>query len=451
MLIPALRYAIKLLLIAIGTILLILLIAVSPVDHTPPSEQEFYGRMNRLLDALDTVDIPKPTNGIQVGFAKENITPSYPTAMAGSGLRKLHFEGVRDSIYVRAIVFMNGTTSVAVVSLDMLLVPPEVTLLLKSKLNEIGFGLENVYLSATHTHSSIGNWAKRLSGRLYSGPYDQGLVQFVTDKTIQAIHNAKVNALPARLSAGAIPVSNIVYNRVTDEGSVDSLFRVIEMVRTDSSRLVLASFTGHPTCNLSTSVNISRDYPGVFVDGLEHHGYAFAMFVAGAVGSHGCRGPDRGTPLINYVGEALVTALLNHRGTLSPVPDSTLFMVRVPLELGEAQFKISKDWRIRPWLFRLAFGSYPAELAGLRIGGLLLLGAPCDFSGELMPPIDSAANKYGMQAMVTSFDGNYIGYITRDDWYDVDHYETRLMNWYGPGNGSYLTRCMIKLVKILSR
>src|SRR5690606_42076053 len=48
----------------------------------------------------------------------------------------------------------------------------------------------------------------------------------------------------------------------------------------------------------------------------------------------------------------------------------------------------------------------------------MLLGTPCDFSGELMPPIDSAARAHGMNAMVTSFNGQYIGYITADQWYD---------------------------------
>ena len=37
----------------------------------------------------------------------------------------------------------------------------------------------------------------------------------------------------------------------------------------------------------------------------------------------------------------------------------------------------------------------------------------------------------------TSFDGSYVGYITEDSHYDLNRYETRVMNWYGPQNGQY--------------
>jgi hypothetical protein len=48
--------------------------------------------------------------------------------------------------------------------------------------------------------------------------------------------------------------------------------------------------------------------------------------------------------------------------------------------------------------------------------------------------------------MVTSFNGGYIGYITPVKYYDVDHYETRTMNWYGPGTGEYIVTCQQKMM-----
>jgi Neutral/alkaline non-lysosomal ceramidase, N-terminal len=435
-----------------AAVLLFALSAVVPIDHTPYTQQDFYSSMDQNLQEFAATKIPAAKNGFEVGIAKENITPSYPTAMAGSGLRRYHFQSVHDSIYVRTMVFSNGSTSVALVSLDMLLVPPELTHLLEDKLTPIGFNLGNTYLSATHTHSSIGNWGKHLAGRLYTGPYDDALIHFIADKVVQSVAEANSSLLRARIRTGTIPISNLLYNRLAGKaGRIDSLLRVIEIYRIDSSRLVLASFTGHPTCDRSNSLELSRDYPGVFVDALEAGDYTFAIFVAGAVGSHGCLGPDRGPQMVNYVGNKLAADFLRSQNLLHGVSDSTLFMARIPLELGKPQFKISEGWCIRPWLYELAFGTYHADLAALRIGSILMIGTPCDFSGELMGPIDSVAMHFGVHAMVTSFNGNYIGYITEDKWYDMDHYETRLMNWYGPGNGAYLTECVIKLVKVLSQ
>ena len=45
--------------------------------------------------------------------------------MAGYGARKgADFEGIHDSIWVRAVVFDNGKTLSAYVSMDLLIVPP---------------------------------------------------------------------------------------------------------------------------------------------------------------------------------------------------------------------------------------------------------------------------------------------------------------------------------------
>ncbi len=67
---------------------------------------------------------------------------------------------MHDSIYVRSLVIDNGTQRVAIVSADLLIIPPTVTALLEMELPTIGFTLDNTYLGATHSHNSIGNWAK---------------------------------------------------------------------------------------------------------------------------------------------------------------------------------------------------------------------------------------------------------------------------------------------------
>ena len=56
------------------------------------------------------------------------------------------------------------------------------------------------------------------------------------------------------------------------------------------------------------------------------------------------------------------------------------------------------------------------------------------------------AQARGLQVMVSSFNGGYIGYVTPRQYYDIDHYETQLMNWYGPGTGEYLMTCLEMLI-----
>jgi neutral ceramidase len=436
----------------LAIIILFVFVSVIPVDRTPVHTTDFYQTMQNKLAAIEDHAIPTPQKNFTVGYAKVNLTPTYKTSTAGYGKRRgALFTSVHDSIYVRTMVISNGTEKIALVTMDMLIVPPVVTGLLKTKLPAIGFDLSHVYLSATHTHNSIGNWAPGLVGKIYAGSFDEALTEFIAGKILKSIVQADNTLMSAKIKAGTIPVANAVNNRLADkEGSVDSLLRVIEVTRTDSSRLVLTSFTAHATCLFSRDLQLSRDYPGKLVDELEKNGYTFAMFMAGAVGSHGCEGPSDGWERIEYLGKHIAHTMIDNKNSLKPVTDSTLTMINVPLELGEPQVKVLKNWRVRPWLFRAFFGDYPSSLTALRIGDVIMLGTPCDFSGELTHPIDSVAQHLGLRAMVTSFNGGYIGYITRDKFYDRDHYETQIMNWFGPGNGAYLSEDLIKMMAALS-
>jgi neutral ceramidase len=439
----------------LGIILLLVILFVAasvvPVDRTLPEEQPFYKVMAERLDSLQNYPIARATKGFSIGFAKVNLTPSMKTATAGYGNRKGKlFTTVHDSLYVRAIVIDNGVQRVAIVSADLLIIPPTVTALLATELPAIGFSLNNTYLGAIHTHNSIGNWGEGATRFIY-GAYNDSIVHFITSRITTAIAHASKNMLPSKIKAGEIPVGSAVRNRLDGEnGKVDSLLRVVEAHRSDSSKLLLMSYTAHATCLYSKDLELSRDYPGKLVDEVESNGYAFSMFLAGAVASHGTGAPEYGWSCIDWMADQITTKFLTDKSLLRDVNDSSLVMVRIPLALGNPQVKVFKDWRIRPWLFRTAFGEYPAHLTALRFGDLVMLGTPCDFSGELTHALDSVAAQAKLHTMVTSFNGGYIGYITVDQYYDRNHYETRLMNWYGRGNGSYLSFCLRKLIEAVS-
>lgn len=436
----------------IGVIVfLILLVAVSiaPVDRTDVKTLASYEVMMERLDTL-VIDFPEASNRFSVGYGKTNITPPKPIATAAYGKRRgKPYHTVHDSIYVRAMVIDNGPVRVAIVSADLLIIPPTVTQVLPSKLAAIGFSLDNTFLGATHSHNSIGHWGEGATRFIY-GPYDPEVVEFLADAIVESIVQAKGHLLPSELRSGAIAIPQAVENRLIDGGNEDPYLRALEIHRSDSSKLVLATFAAHATCLSQSTLELSRDYPGMLVDELESRDYDFAMFMAGAVGSHKGSAPSNDWSCMAWMADVITAEFFKSRDTFLPIEDSTMGMVRVPLALSPPQVKITEDWKVRGWLFRAAFGEYDAFITALRLGDLVMLGTPCDFSGEYHQSLDSLAHRKGLKTMVTSFNGGYIGYLTPEKYYDVNHYETRLMNWYARGTGDYVKESLEKLMSAVS-
>jgi hypothetical protein len=85
-----------------------------------------------------------------------------------------------------------------------------------------------------------------------------------------------------------------------------------------------------------------------------------------------------------------------------------------------------------------------------RIINIVFSGTPCEFSGELIPEIKAGINQPKLDLIITSFNGGYIGYITKDCWYDLKEYETFIMNWFGPNNGQYFVNIIQNLINIIT-
>ncbi|MEO5599689.1 MAG: neutral/alkaline non-lysosomal ceramidase N-terminal domain-containing protein [Cyclobacteriaceae bacterium] len=444
-----LRYILLTIFGIVGFVILFIVFSVGPVDRTPVMSLPAYKLMMNRLDTLD-IHPTKAKRGFSVGFAKVNITPSKPIATAGYGKRLgKPYVTVHDSIFVRTMVVENGSQRVAIVSADLLIIPPTVTRIVESKLQQIGFNLNNTYLSATHSHNSIGHWGEGATKFIY-GTYQDSVVQFIADGIVTSIEEATANLLPSMLKVGAISLPQAIENRLIDGGKEDPLLRALEVHRQDSSKLILLSYGAHATCLSQGTLELSRDYPGMLVDGLEAKDYAFAMFLAGGVGSHKGSSPDANWDCVSWMAEEISEGFMAQRSSLQTMTDSSLLMKKIPLALSDPQVKLNPQWKLRSWVFRSAFGEYKSYLTVLRIGDLVMLGTPCDFSGEFNASLDSLARAHGVRAMVTSFNGGYIGYVTPGKYYDLDHYETQLMNWYAPGTGDYIKKCLEKLIVAVS-
>lgn len=445
-----LRITLKVFLVITGLLMVIAVSTISLVDRTPVQHSEEYRTTLSRLDSIVSNKSSDTTRVLSAGFSKVSITPDHPTATAGYGKRRgRQFSHIEDSLFVRTIVITNGREKVAIVSADMLIIPPLVNLQLSRRLNEIGFAFDDVMLGATHTHNGVGNWGEGATQLLY-GDYEQGVVDFLTNAILESIRRAAEDVRVSQLSHGSVRLDDVVENRLVDGGPEDAYLRTITIQRCDSTRGLLMNFAAHATCLFAKDMQLSADYPGKLISLMEKD-FDFVAFMAGAVGSHKSEAPEGGKECIDWTASKVAAGMRSPDYSEVAVRGSDIWSQRVPLELPDPQIKIYGHFKIRSWVFRQAFGEYPAGVNLIRVGDVVLIGAPCDFSGEFSSGIDSVGLRLGVTPIVSSFNGGYVGYITPQKRFDADHYETQLMNWYPPGMGEYLRDVMIGLMEKSSR
>lgn len=439
--------------IGVFLLLLIAVIAtmITTMDQTPYKKMAYYQEWKGLVGKVkeDSLHV----GGYKVGWAKVNITPTSPGPMAGYGNRRgRHFTSVHDSVYVRAMVIDNGVTQAAIVTGDLLLIPPTVTKILQSRLTTKEVPFDQVFFGATHTHNSVGGWGTGVASLFFSGTYDPKVETALADAIIQTIVKAKASMEPARLTYMESKDSLDVQNRLVGaEGGIDPEIRSIGFVTESGKKAILSTYAAHSTVMQSKNMALSRDYPGVLVDSLEKQRYNFAMYMAGAVGSMAPieKGSDDFDEMKNQAYGVQKALLASDTVAQSP-NQSFLQAVTIPLPLREPSPRLTMGLVLRPWAFKKAFGEFPIYVKALRVGNILMVGMPCDFSGELVSGIDAYAKTKGLDLIVTSFNGGYIGYITHDKYFDRDLYETKTMSWYGPYNGAYLQEVIRDIIDKLS-
>lgn len=440
--------------IAVLIILIIALLAsmVTTMDRTPYKEMPYYSQWKSEIAGIKK-ESPIQSGDIKVGWSKVNITPDKPMSMAGYGNRKGRpFTSVHDSIWVRTMVIENGNTQVALVAADLLILPPTVTKVLQERLTAKEVPFDQVFFGATHSHNSIGGWGTGISGLFFSGQYDEEVVNRLADAIYHSIVLAKRDMVLASISYDeAIDTTDIRNRLVGKEGTVDPEIRSIMVKRNDGKSAILSSYGAHSTVIDSKNMQLSRDYPGILVDSLENGRYSFAMFMAGAVGSMGPieKGNDDFDEMKNQaygIQKAMQLSAAFPKAELN-VPIRSL---TIPLPMREPSPRLTMNLVLRSWAFKKGFGEFPIFVKALRIGNILMVGMPCDFSGELVAGLDAYAKTKGLDLMVTSFNGGYIGYITHDKYFERDLYETKPMSWYGPYNGAYLQEVIKDIIDKLS-
>jgi len=433
-------------------ILAVLLISLfAPIDRTPIEEQAFYKEMRDALNKFSPQEFPAPGR-LKVGWSSFNFTPSSPMPMAGFTPRN-HFDQVHDSLYAKIIAIDNGNATCYLISMDLLLFPPVLKRLIEEKLTAKGEANYFNYYSVSHTHNGIGGWDASITGKFILGGYNEAWVNSAADLIVEHMARAKRTSILSRISYWEADAKECVSNRLAPRlGSFDSKLRGLRFDRVDRTKGILFTYAAHAANISKKSLALSGDYPAATIARLEDQGWNFGMYMAGMVGSHRLD--------MDYLKVKDFAAIDKASAILAPkiaqatpgmsVDSITMSFGRLPLVMGPSQMRVLKNWKVRDWVFHQLVGKQDAEITWMKLGDVLFLGTSCDFSGEISVDnlFDQIAANRGEHLIITSFNGSYSGYITKDEHYDSRmKEETLTMNWVGPYFGNYYAEIMKELIE----
>ena len=458
-----LRVLLKFFGVLIVLLVILFFFATSTIDTTPYFETAYY--RNTIENLEEAVKNKSEAKGeLLAGFARTNITPKIINdnpdpakgefnniKMAGYGSGKIA-TSVHDSIFAKAIAIEVDSETVVLINADLVAIPEDVvnkvTDNLKGKISR-----KQLYFGATHTHSSIGNCMPGYVGKSFGGEYKPEVVEWLGLKFSALILQALADKQPAQFSSGYVKVPNLVRNRIIGEsGRLNDKLDLLSFIQENGKKATIGAFSAHATVIGTDNEQYTGDYPGYFQRHLEENGVDLALFFAGTVGSHSNKGIGEKFEKAKYIGETLADSARSALNKMEYLPIVELTAISSEIEIPKLQFLyISDRLRLSPYLgSKLMPKSNPIQVQGLKLNNLIWLALPYELSGEYGLDLKNALELQGYNSVLSSFNGQYLGYIVPQKYYYFDTYEARLMGWYGPSMGDYLMELNFKMANELT-
>lgn len=217
----------------------------------------------------------------RAGIAVGVVTPDPLLPVSGGVGPSRPVSRKEGDLTVRALVWEEGETRVAIVSADFLGFPSALGNKVRAKVH--GIPGENILIGATHTHSAPD---------CYGFPDGKGgfasdlkYLDFVCNKMAETINSAVSNLQPASLKiATGEAKGKIAYNYYAPQ-LYDPRCSVIQAIGSDGKPFaVLINYAIHPEVLGSSAGIISPDLIGPLCDRIKEKGGGTAIFMNGAQG-----------------------------------------------------------------------------------------------------------------------------------------------------------------------
>jgi len=230
---------------------------------------------------------------LKVGVGRVDITPPVGTQLMGYPTPDRPAERVRDPLYVTTLVFEQGGRKAVIVEMDLCVVDNEEYAQIRQGVaKRVGVSVGQVIASTIQTHS--GPRTQRVWGWCDK---DMPYIESMIPKVIESAAIANASLQPAKIGIGTTRSEVGVNRRGVNEngeiglnfnpwGAIDSEMTVVR-IENDSGKPIatIVHHGAHPTVFDGRTRVISRDWPGVMCDRVEHFSSgAPCLYLNGAVG-----------------------------------------------------------------------------------------------------------------------------------------------------------------------
>jgi len=333
----------------------------------------------------------------------------------------------------------------------LLIIPPNITDSVMTVLSKKGFSRDQLFFSATHTHSSLGAWGPGFTGKQFAGEENKNLEKWLVQQISNAVITAVADLKKATIATGNFTAGEFTRNRlIGDLGTKNDDFSYIVLEQTGQKKTVIGSYAAHSTTMGDKNMEISGDYPGYWERKMEETTVDMAIFFAGSMGSQSPVSKGEGFDKPKYIGESLADSLIGRIQNCTLKDSVSLSSVSLKMNLPQYYFRLTTKLNLSTYLSKKLM-PYPenAYLQTVQLGDMIWVTAPCDFSGEYALQYKNSLAVKGYQANVSSFNGSYVGYIIPGRYFYLDKYEPKLMGWFGPNMGDYTMDLIHQLTNIL--
>jgi len=367
------------------------------------------------------------TAEFRAAIAVRNVTPDPLLPVSGGvGPSKPASKKFGD-LTVRALVFENDGTRIAICSTDFLGFPG--ILCSKVRRNVPGIDPKNILIAATHNHSGPD---------CYGFPDGSGQtaadIEYLNDvckKLTDAINDAVGKLQPANVKiATGKARGKIAYNYYAEK-LYDPRCDVIQFLDSDGKRIAtFVNYACHPEVIGADQGILSPDFVGPLYDRIEQQGGGVGIFVNGALGgmvTADCRGPD-GRDMRTWeecirIGHLLADEALRIVADSPIRKEPKLFCGSTTIEFPVENQMLLAIVKASPLGFELnEEGIIATQVNVVNIGNAQMLTIP----GEALPNIGYylKRNMHGEHNMLLGLTNDAFGYIlTKVDFNSFERYD----------------------------